>query len=450
MVDNEEVRALTGGVTNEFVRFVFPSVFGLLAVSSAGVIDGIFIGNFVGSTALASVNLTMPLLALVFGILLMISMGGSVVAGKFLGENNKNDASNMFSKTGIVICLVLVILALFSLTLTEEIMTALGARGETMALGVEYLWVIAWFFPIFGIAVLLDQFVRVDGRPGLSFLGMIGMMLTNIVLDYVLVAWLGWGLTGAALATGLSFMTGAAIVLTHFFGSRANLKYVRPYGAWLDVLRASYNGFSEFLNETSSGLVLLLFNWILMTQIGALGVAAFTIVDYVIYFGILISFGVSEGVVPLVSINFGGRKPERIIRFVQLGVGLNFLIGTLIIASLLIWPDKLISFFLMEEEPEIQALAVSIIAAMWPMFLFNGANIAISAYFTGMQCAKQSATIAFMRSLLLPVILILLLWHLFGFMGAFYALPISEAITFCIAVLLLWSRRPRHIIGQLS
>ncbi len=96
MVDSEEVRALTGGITSEFVRFVFPSVFGLLAVSSAGVIDGIFIGNFVGPTALASVNLTMPLLALVFGVLLMISMGGSVVAGKFLGENAEDRLASAF------------------------------------------------------------------------------------------------------------------------------------------------------------------------------------------------------------------------------------------------------------------------------------------------------------------------------------------------------------------
>ncbi len=275
---------------------------------------------------------------------------------------------------------------------------------------------------------------------------MIVMTLVNIVLDYVLIAWLDWGLTGAALATGLSFVSSILLALALYPGPEANLKLIKPFGPWMDVVRASYNGFSEFVNEASSGLILLLFNWILMAQFGAMGVAAFTVVDYLIYFGILVFYGVSEGLIPLVSINLGGRKPERIVRFVLLGTSLNVLIGIGVIACLLAWPTSMISFFLMDDEPEIIALAVSIIAVMWPMFLFNGANIVISAYFTGMQCARQSAIIAILRSLLLPVTLILLFWQQFGFMGAFYALPISEAITFCVAMLLLKSRHPRNII----
>lgn len=446
MVDEEEIKALSGNVTTEFVRFVFPSVFGLLAVSSAGVVDAIFVGNFVGSTALASVSLAMPLIALVFGLILMVSLGGAVAAGKFIGERDKENASNTFTKTAVVLTVMMVLISAATLCLPELIVIALGAKGETIALSAEYVWVVAWFFPAFGYAVWLFQFIRADGRPGLSFIAMIVMTLVNVALDYALIAWLDWGLTGAALATGLSFVSAVMLALTLYTGPRANLKLIKPYGPWMDVLRDSYNGFSEFVNEASSGLILLLFNWILMTQIGAMGVAAFTVVDYLIYFGILVFYGVAEGLVPLVSINLGGRKPERIVRFVLLGTGLNVFIGLAIIACLLAWPSNMISVFLKDDEPEIIALSVSIIAAMWPMFLFNGANIAISAYFTGMQRAKQSAIIAILRSLLLPVVLILIFWKQYGFMGAFYALPISEAITFCVAMVFLKSRHPRHII----
>lgn len=441
MVDEEEIRALSGNVITEFVRFVFPSVFGLLAVSSAGVVDAIFVGNFVGSVALASVNLAMPLIALVFGLILMVSLGGAVAAGKYIGERDKENASNTFTKTAVVLTVMMFLISVVALCLPGTIVTALGAQGETIALSAEYVWVVAWFFPAFGYAVWLSQFVRADGRPGLAFVAMIVMTLVNVVLDYALIAWLDWGLTGAALATGLSFVSAVLLALVLYSGPRANLKLVRPSGPWMDVLRDSYNGFSEFVNEASSGLILLMFNWILMTQIGAMGVAAFTVVDYLIYFGILVFYGVAEGLVPLVSINLGGRKPERIVRFVLLGAGLNVLIGLAVIACLIAWPANMISFFLMDDEPEIIALAVAIIAVMWPMFLFNGANIAISAYFTGMQCAKQSAIIAILRSLFLPVVLILVFWKQYGFMGAFYALPISEAITFCVAMVFLKSWR---------
>jgi len=281
-------------------------------------------------------------------------------------------------------------------------------------------------------------------------MGMISITLVNIVLDFVMVAWLDWGLVGAALATGLAYLTGALIPLIHFLGPRAKLKMIRPYGSWLVLFRSTFNGFSEFLNETSSGLVLLLFNWILMIQIGAMGVASFAIVDYVVYFGILIFYGVAEGVVPLISVNFGGRKPDRILRFLLLSIGFNTLIGAILIAFLLMWPEKLIGFFLQGEELEIRTLAVAIIGIVWPIFLFSGANIAISAYFTGMHCAIQSSTIAVVRSLILPVCLIFLFWNWFGFMGAFYALPISEALTFILSVLLLLSRRPIRIMNSIA
>lgn len=443
---DEQASALSGKVTTEFVRFVVPSVFGLLAVSSAAVVDAIFVGNFVGATALASVNIAMPLLAFVFGAILMVSLGGAVAAGKALGEKNSIDASNIFTKTGIVLTVLMILLSAIALILPDSIAATLGAKGETRLLSSQYIWIIAWFFPAFGYFVWLNQFVRTDGRPGLSLVAMLGMVSINIVLDYVLIARFGWAMTGAALATGLSFLSGAAILMMIYAGPRANLKIVRPQGPWMDVFRASYNGFSEFVNEASSGLILLLFNWILITQVGALGVAAFTVVDVLIYFGILIFYGVAEGLVPLVSINCGGRKPDRIVKFVGLGIALNVLIGAVIIACLLIWPINMISFFLKEDEPEIIALSLSIIAILWPMFLFTGTNIAISAYFTGMQYARQSAIIALLRSLVLPLVFIVLLWQQVGYMGAFYALPISEVITFAVALFLVKSRHPSRVV----
>lgn len=437
---------LTGRTAPEFARFVLPSVFGMLAISSASVTDAIFIGNFVGATALAAVILVMPLLAFIFGVLIMISLGGAVVSGKFLGENNTLEASNTFSKASIAAVLVLTGLAAITLVMPDKIVMALGARGETIALSAQYTWIIAWFFPAFAMAVLMFQFARVDGHPNIAFFGMISMTAVNIALNYVLIAWLGWGLTGAALATGLAYLTGALIPLVHFLGPQAKIRLIKPFGSWLVLVRSSFNGFSEFLNETSSGIVLLLFNWILMSQIGAKGVASFAVVDYILYFGILIFYGVAEGLVPLVSVNFGGRKPDRITRFLLLGIGFSTLIGASLAVLLLFWPEQLIGIFFQDAEPEISTLAITIITIVWPIFIFGGANIAISAYFTGMHCALQSSTIALLRSLVLPVGLIFLLWNWFGFMGAFYALPAAEALTFIVSCLLLSSRLPHKIV----
>lgn len=447
-VVNAEQKMITGAPVNEFFRFVFPSVFGMLAISSAVIVDGIFIGNFVGADALASVNLVMPLLALIYGLMIMMTVGAAVIAGKYLGEKNIPAASDVFSKTGITVLLMSLVSALVMFLFPEMIALGLGAMGTTVSLSAEYLRVLAWFYPALAVVVLLSQFARVDGRPSFSLYGMIGITVSNIGLDALLVGWFGWGLYGAALATGLAYITGAVVILVHFLGSKAVLKFIRPRGSWAVVPRAAINGFSEFLNETSAGIVLFILNWILMIHLGASGVAAFTIVNYMFFIGLLIFYGVAEGIVPLISVNFGAGQAHRISTFLFMGIGFNFFVGGLIVATMLIWSGELVGVFLNADETDIQLLAVSIIAIVWPMFLFNGANIAVSTYFTGMHCAKQSAMIAMARSLVLPVTLIYLFWQQFGYMGAFYALPVAEALALLLSIMLFRSRTPNNMVSS--
>ena len=142
----------------EFFRFAFPSVFGMIAISSAIVIDGIFIGNFVGAIPLASVNLIMPFITIVWGIILMFASGSSVIAGKYLGEGKPKNACDIFSKTAIILTLAMIILSLVTIFSPQFISNALGARNETVPMCVEYLMSIAWFYPIFGFAVLMNFF----------------------------------------------------------------------------------------------------------------------------------------------------------------------------------------------------------------------------------------------------------------------------------------------------
>ncbi|MGB0799422.1 MAG: MATE family efflux transporter, partial [Planktomarina sp.] len=242
--NDANTQMLTGRIVPQFVRFVLPSVLGLLSFSSASMIDGIFIGNYVGAVALASVNLAMPLLAFVFGVLIMISLGGTVVAGEHLGRDEKNEASNVFSKTGIVLVVVMVLLSVIALLTPEGIARLVGARGNTLRLCAEYIWVVSWFFPAFGIALLFSQFARVSGAPAMAFIGIVTTTVVNIMLDYWLIAVLGWGVTGAALATGTAFAAGGFVVLFYFLSPKATLQFIRPFGSWMIIFRTAFNGFS--------------------------------------------------------------------------------------------------------------------------------------------------------------------------------------------------------------
>lgn len=432
-----------GSTNREFARFVVPTIIGMLALSTAGVVDGIFVGSFVGATALASVNLVVPLLSLVFGVLVMLTTGSAVIAGKHLGERRFLRASNVFSKAIITVLGVLMFLSTLMLIFPKNLAVLLGARTDTLAMSADYLGVIAWFFPAFGLAVLFSQFARVDGRPGFSLFGMITISITNIALDALFIAYLDWSVKGAALATGISYVAGAFVLLFHFFSPQAKLGITRPIGSWRVIARAAANGFSEFLNETSAGLVMFLFNWILITQVGASGVAAFTVVNYLLFIGILIFYGVSDGMTPLISTNFGAGRQDRIFAFLMRGIGLNLLIGAAFVLALFLASGNLINLFLDSSEGEAVTLADAMISIIWPVFLFSGASIALAGYFTGMHCARQSALIALSRSLVLPVILIATFWNLFGFLGAFYALPVAEGLTLLLAIVFFRKQNPR-------
>ena len=438
----------TGRPVKEFFRFAVPSVLGMISIASATIVDGIFVGNFVGATALAAISLIMPMFALYFGVVVMLTVGAAVIAGKFIGEKRKRDASNIFIKALICVLVFSIVFAFLLLAFTPFAARVLGANAQTAVLVETYIFTVAWFLPGLGLAFTLSHFVRVDGRPNFSLAGMVLITVINIVLDAWMIGYLGWGVWGAALATGLASQAGMLFLLLHFASKNAKLRFLKPYGSWRVMYTAAYNGLSEFINESSGGVVVFLFNWILITEIGAQGVAAFTIVNYLLFTGIMVFYGVGEGLGPLVSVNFGARKPRRIYQFLSLGVGTNFVVGLLLASLLIFQPMLLASTFVGDADQHTVQLTIEIIGVIWPAFLFNGVNIAFSGYFTGMHCATQSALIAVSRSLVMPLVLIVALWFIIGPMSVFYALPLAEALTLVMTLVLFSQKRPHRILRQ--
>ncbi|MCV6588004.1 MAG: MATE family efflux transporter [Marinobacterium sp.] len=444
---HEAQRMLTGGTTVNFIRFVIPSIIGLLAVSSAGVVDGIFVGSYVGSTALAAVNLVTPLYSLFFGLCVMMVIGGSVIVGKALGVGNLHQASNIFTKSLLVILVYALVMSALAFFYAEQIAMMMGAKSTVLLPTTEYIQMIAPFLPGMALAYTLSSFARVDDAPNFALAALLLVAVLNVLLDALFIKVWGWGIGGAAYATGIAYVAGALMLLGRLFSRIARVRLIRPYGAWSELFRAAYNGLSEFINEISSGLVMFVINWILMLEIGASGVAAFTIVNYIIWLSIMTAYGTAEGLGPLVSVNFGAGQHARIRRFLRLAVWSSMTTGVALVLLLLIYPEKIVSAFIGAEAGDTLAMTLDIITIIWPLFLFNGLNITVSAYFTGMQAAAHSAAIALSRSLVLPLLLVVMLWQLLGIQGAFVALPVAELLTFGLSLLLYLRAQPEALIA---
>ena len=436
----------TGPKLRVFFHYVVPSVLGMIAMSSASVVDGVFIGQFAGAEALAAVNLTIPLITLFSGIVVMLIIGGGVVCGKYLGEKNDQAASDTFTKTMIILGGFTLLFFAAGLIFIDPLISLLGADAALSALVKEYLFIVLFFIPGFALSFAFSNFVKMDGRPNLSLASMITGAALNIVLDALLVGVLRMGLTGAAFATSIAYTASLFVALPHFFLKRARLRFVRPEGRWRTMFRAVLNGFSEFINEISAGVVIFVFNLVLMNRFGARGVAAFSIVNYILFFGVMISYGVSDALQPLLSTNFGARNQERIGSFLQLGIIVNGGIGIVIALLVLLFPEGMINIFLQEGEGMTVETARRFLIYFWPAMLINGINIALSSYFTSLHKAVHSAAIAVSRSLLLPVVFVLSLSALIGDIGIFIAIPLAEFTTLFLAVLFFIRNTPKRVL----
>jgi putative MATE family efflux protein len=441
---------VTGKIIPVFLHYAVPSVIGMLAVTSAGIIDGIFIGNFVGAKALAAVNISMPVFAAFASVVFMFAIGGSVMCGKFMGAGDLEAASSIFSKTIYASLTVSSLLGVLCLLFLDGTATLMGANDELRPIVTDYMRIIIAAAPLLILGLTLDYFVRIDGRPLLAAGALVAHSIINISLDWLFIVRLDWGIKGAAWATAIAESAVFFILLSHWYSKRCNLKRI-PFlechrDGWSAVLRAAYNGFSEFANEMSIGLITLLFNWVMITRAGIEGVAAFTIIGYLLYLGLEICYGISEALQPTVSKNLGARQPDRIRRFALAAVLSSFSIGVIASCLIVIMPETLISLFLPEGEDQTVQIALAFIAVFWPAFLFNGMNITLASYFTALHKPIPSAAIAISRSLVLPVLALLLLPIWFGDQGVYLAIPVSEALAFVGALVLVFRFRLANIV----
>jgi putative MATE family efflux protein len=433
-------------ISSVFFQYSIPSVLGMLAISSANIVDGFFIGNYVGDFGLAAINITFPIFSLLFGFALMLAIGSSVTAGKLIGEGDIKTASMIFSKTIACITLFSFITSTILFLNIENILYLLGADENLTKIAIEYLSVILIFIPFLMIGVVLDYFVRVDNRPNLAFIALLSSALINFILDYFLIVYLQKGIFGAALATGISQLALIFILLPHFFSEKATLNFVKPIGNYIQIIKASYNGASEFVNEISIGIMTLIFNYVMMKNFGMEGIAAFTVINYLLFIGIMINLGISSSLQPIISKNFGAKKSERIEKFLKLAFISTSLVSFIMIILLLFIPDTLTNIFLEDSNYKTKQLVLNFVSFIWIIFLFDGINLVVSSYLTAIHKPLASMIIALSKSFIFPIFFIFILPILFNENGIFIAIPMAEFVTCIIAVVLYKKFSPNKII----
>lgn len=336
-----------------------------------------------------------------------------------------------------------------ALLFERKLFVFLGAGEELFPVMSDYYRIVTPFLFAQFITIVLYFFVRLDGMPSLAAFSLALGALVNIFLDYLFIAQYGWGLKGAALATGLSELCSMIILLSYFFRPDRTLKFTLWQNDWVEVLKAAYNGISEFINEVSGGIITFIFNWMLIQRAGVSGVAAITVVNYALMVGFMVFWGISDTIQVMVSQNFGARNASRINDFLKTAVLTISLLSLASIAILLTSSESIILLFIDgNENQETVSLAAEFVFYIWPLFIFAGFNMLISGYLTAIHQPFQSGLVAVCRSLILPAGLLMLFYAVMSDFRFVIALPIAEGLTSVLAAAIFFKHMPTDVVNR--
>ena len=291
------------------VRFALPSIAMMIFTSIYSVVDGLFVSNFAGKEALAAVNLVFPLAMALGSIGFMLGTGGAALVAKTMGEGDAERANRLFSFITIAAAVAGAVLIAVGAAALEPVLLLLGAQGGLLEQGLLYGRILLVALPLFIVQNVFLSFFIAAEKPQVGFAVTVAAGVTNIVLDYLFIAVLGWGIAGAAVATAAGQALAAAVSVAFFARSKTSrLRFMRPAVDFRALGTACVNGSSELMTEVAASVVSMLYNYQLMMLAGADGVAAYGVIMYVNFIFTAVFFGFSMGTGPVVSYHYGAQN----------------------------------------------------------------------------------------------------------------------------------------------
>lgn len=429
---------------SKLLRFVLPSIIMMIFTSIYGVVDGLFVSNFVGKTAFASVNLMMPMMMGFSALGFMIGTGGSAIVGKTLGEGKKELANEYFSMLIYVTLAGGIVISLLGIALIRPVAILLGADGSLLDNCVLYGRIVFCSMPAFMLQNVFQSFFVTAEKPKLGLYVIIAAGVTNMILDYLFIAVFGWGLAGAAIATVCGECIGGLFPVLYF--SRPNSSLLRLCRARFSgsvLLKTCTNGSSELMTNLSSSIVNSLYNLQLMKVAGENGVAAYGAIMYINFIFIAIFLGYSIGSAPLVSYHYGADNHEELQNLYGKSMRLVGTWGVLLFALAQLIAAPLSRIFV-GYDAELYALTCHGLRIFCLTYLLNGFNIYGSSFFTALNNGLLSALISFLRTLVFQISSVLLLPALFGINGIWSSVTVAELLTLCVTVTFLIRQKKRY------
>lgn len=428
----------------KLLKFTFPSIIMMVFTSIYGVVDGVFVSNFVGSESFAAVNLIMPFLMILGAIGFMLGTGGSALVAFILGTGDGQKANRVFSLMVYVLIVLGGIFTVGGILFMEPMARLLGADEAMLPVCVQYGRIVMLGLIPFMLQNTFQSFLVTAERPHFGLYITIAAGVTNMALDALFVGVFRWGVAGAAAATVISQIVGGVIPLVYFIcPNKSKLRLGKTKMDFRMLGKAATNGSSEFMTNVSMSLVNMLYNWQLMRLIGAQGVAVFGIIMYVSFIFAAIFIGYSMGSAPVIGFHYGAGNKEELKGLFRKSLWI-LLVFSVVLTGLAMMLAKPLAMIFVAYDAELLELTKRALTIYSLSFLMSGFNIFASSFFTALNDGLTSALISFGRTLMFQVASVLLLPLIFDVDGIWAAVILAEGLALILSAACVIRNRKKY------
>lgn len=421
----------------QLCSYIFPAVGSLFVTYLYNVMDGIFVGQGIGSAALGAVNIGVPFITFAVAIVSMFPMGGATIIAIRMGRDDKDGANNAFMTALTLTVLTAVILTVVGTVFSQQIVDLSGARklGEEMRrMSTDYLF----YYSAFSLPMLMSNclsvFVRNDGSPTLSFVGMCTGAVSNIFLDWLFIFPLQMGVIGAAVASGLGQIVSLLVLLSHFIRKHGNLRIRRFTIQPVLIRKICKRSAPEAVTQLTTPVTALCYNLVLAGLVGDIGVSTYSVLSFIYSLANAVLSGVAQGLQPLWGNSYGKQDTKEINDYFRFGMTINLMLSVLVSAVLILFDEPAIRIFSQDME------LINAASKALPFFALSIIPMALNLVYTSLlystKRTKQSDIIAICRGIVIKAIAIFCIPIIFGSNTIWAAPLVAEMITFAIAVIL--------------
>lgn len=437
------------------VQYSVPAIIASVATSLYNIVDSIFIGQGVGPMAISGLAITFPLMNLVIAFCVFIAAGGAAISSIYLGQKDYGRATNVLSNVVKLSFIHSIVFGGLSLLFLDEILYFFGATDATIKYAREFMRIILYGTPISYVFIVLNNLMRATGYPKKAMLSALLSVLVNVVLAPIFIFVLEWGIAGAALAT----ICGQAVSLVwhiyHFKSKSSFVHFDHNHNkfSWSIIKNVYSIGLSPFLMNVCACIVVIFINKALLEtggDNGELAVGAYGIVNRVGMLFVMIVFGITQGMQPILGYNYGANKWDRVKRTLNIGFVVGIIVTTigLIVAELI--PSQIASLF--ATDAILIDISTTGFRISFMFFAVIGGQIVIQNFFQSIGKPMISIFLSLTRQLLFLIPTLLIFPRIWGVKGVWTSLAISDLLAFIVAIITLFvimRRKNKNLIQRI-